>query len=192
MATLVPVSESSLQWRVVDGEGGHATLAIANHLDAELWGVLSQEVDYVSRETVLCGSGLVRLYRAMCAVWGSHPEALDAAQVSARGVTMTDPVCHQTLESFCGLLGNTAGDFALTVGARGGVYIAGGIAPKIVDFLSASPLRRRFDERGPMSAYVSQIPIYIVLDDNPGLVGAMRYSVQLDHSGANASSQVSD
>ena len=85
---------------------------------------------------------------------------------------MHSPVCNQTLETFAGLLGNAAGNLALMFLAKGGVYIAGGIAQKLTDYLVTSPLRRRFEERGPMSEMVSQIPLYLVQDEEPGLLGA--------------------
>ena len=85
---------------------------------------------------------------------------------------MDDPVCHQTMELFAGLLGCAAGNLCLTVGAKGGIYIAGGIAPRIVDFLATSPLRRRFEEKGLMHDYVADVPIYIVTEAEPGLIGA--------------------
>ena len=86
---------------------------------------------------------------------------------------MTDPVCHQTLETFCALLGAAAGNLALTAITRGGVYIGGGIVPRMVDFLSTSPLRRRFEERGAMSELVKDMPLYILAEPDAGLVGAM-------------------
>lgn len=174
MAALVPqVGGDQPGWRVVSSEGGHADLAAGSPLEAELWQFLAQKHGHVSWETVLCGSGLQNLYQAMCGVWGAAPEALNAAQISARGVSMEDPVCHQTLECFCALLGSAAGNLALTVTAVGGVYIGGGIVPQMVDFVRTSPLRRRFEERGEMSDYVQQIPLYIICDHNPGLLAAL-------------------
>jgi glucokinase len=84
-----------------------------------------------------------------------------------------EPVCHQTLEIFFALLGAAAGNLALTVFARGGVYLAGGILPALADFAAVSPLRRRFDERGAMSEMVQAIPLYLILDTAPGLTGAL-------------------
>ena len=159
-------------WHVLSGEGGHADLAPATHLETELWSVLTQEFGHVSLETVLCGSGLVNLYEAMCVTWGMPAEPLTAAQISAQGSSMESLVCHQTLETFFGLLGGAAGNLALTAGARGGIYIAGGIVPRMTDFAVSSPLRRRFDDKGVMRHFVEPIPLYLVLDENPGLLGA--------------------
>lgn len=167
-------------WQVVPTEGGHADLAPGSALEAELWGVLSQSLGHVSWEAVLSGPGLVNLYGAMCAVWGTKSDSLSPADIVAQGVDMQSPVCHQTLETFAGFLGSAAGNLALMFLARGGVYLAGGIAQKLASFLQTSPLRRRFEERGPMSSLVSTIPLYIVADPEPGLLGAYRLAESLE------------
>ena len=81
-------------------------------------------------------------------------------------------MCHQTLEMFCNLLGTAAGGLAVTVCATGGVYVAGGILPKLGDFFERSQFRRRFEQRGPMSDYVKAIPTRLVLEPELGLVGS--------------------
>ena len=169
VATLVRVDDA---WQAISGEGGHADFAPASHLETELWQILVLEHGHVSWETVLSGPGLVNLYRAMCATWGQPPEELNASDIAARGVEMADLVCHQTLETFAALLGGLAGNLALTLNAQGGVYIGGGIAPRLKEFLPASPLRRRFEEKGAMSKLVADIPLLVITEDNPGLVGA--------------------
>lgn len=171
MATLVPLSTGG--WQVLAGEGGHADMAPGSHLETELWQVLMSQHGHVSWERVLSGPGLVNLHAALSVVWGNAPaEPLAPADILSAGVTLEDPICHQTLETFCGLLGAAAGNLAVTVGARGGVYIAGGIVPRMIDFVSASPLRRRFEERGPMHDYVADIPLLLITGDDAGLVGA--------------------
>lgn len=180
MATLLPSSDKTLtSWRVLPSEGGHADLAPSTFLEAELWSLLAQNHDHVCLETVLSGGGLINLYNAMAQLWGSEPQDLTAADISSLGMTMSDPVCHQTLEAFAGFLGSAAANLALTVGARGGVYISGGIAPQMRDFLIASPLRRRFEEKGDLSGYVKEIPLLIILDAEPGLTGAMHCLAEL-------------
>jgi glucokinase len=169
MGVLVPVGDA---WQVVPSEGGHADLAPGSRLELELLGVLQAELGHVCWESVLSGPGLVRLYRAVCVVWGTAPRDLDAAAISRHGVDADDPVCHQTLEVFCALLGSAAGNLAITVSALGGVYLGGGILPRLADFLAASPLRRRFEDRGAMTGMVREIPLYLILDRHPGLIGA--------------------
>ena len=175
MATLVPIAG---QYRVFPSEGGHADLAVTNALEVELWSALSRRVPHVCWEAVLSGPGLVNLYTALCEVWGVQPSDLSAAQISAAGVDVADPICHQTLELFFAFLGTAAGSLAVTTMATGGVYVGGGIVPRLVDFAVGSGLRRRFDERGMLTEVVRQIPLYLVLDEMPGLAGVARYLVQ--------------
>jgi glucokinase len=160
------------RWRVLPSEGGHGSFAPSDPLEAEVFALLLQQHGFVAWETVLCGPGLVNLYQAVCSVWGASAEALNAADITSRALTVDDPVCHQTLEMFCNLLGTAAGNLALTVCATGGVYLAGGILPRIGDFFAASQFRRRFEDRGPLSAYVKAIPTYLVLE--PNLASAAR------------------
>lgn len=169
MGFVVPDGE---RWRVLPSEGGHGSFAPSDPLEAEVFALLLQQHGFVAWETVLCGPGLVNLYQAVCSVWGASAEALNAADITSRALTVDDPVCHQTLEMFCNLLGTAAGNLALTVCATGGVYLAGGILPRIGDFFAASQFRRRFEDRGPLSAYVKAIPTYLVLEPELGLRGA--------------------
>jgi glucokinase len=159
-------------WRVLPSEGGHAALAPADPLEAEVLAVLQGHHEFVGWETVLCGPGLVNLYRAVCEVWGCPAEPTDARDITAKAISVDQPVCHQTLEMFCNLLGSAAGDLALTVCATGGVYLAGGILPQMADFLLASGFRRRFEMRGPLTWYVEVIPTWLVLEIDLGLLGA--------------------
>lgn len=173
MAVLVPENGD---YRVQPSEGGHADLAITSHLEAELWTALSRRVSHVCWEAVLSGPGLVNLHAALCEVWGVEARPMTAAQISAAGLSVDDPICHQALELFFGFLGTAAGNLAVTTLATGGVYIGGGIVPRMVEFAASSPLRRRFEERGMMTDVVRGIPIWVVLDANPGLAGAIRYA----------------
>lgn len=168
MGFVVPEGD---RWRVLPSEGGHGTLAPSDPLEIEVLGLLLRHHRVVVWETVLCGPGLVNLYQAVCEVWGCSADAVTASDITARAL-VDDPVCHQTLEMFCNLLGTAAGNLALTVCATGGVYLAGGILPRIADFLGASQFRRRFEDRGPLSAYVKPIPTHLVLEPELGLLGA--------------------
>ncbi len=170
MGILIPESGG---WRALASEGGHGDLAPGSHLEMELLALLQAEHGHVSWESVLSGPGLVRLYQGVCALWGVRAETVTPEWISASGVDAAEPVCHQTLEVFFGLLGAAAGNLALVLGAKGGVYIGGGIVPQLADFAAASPLRRRFEERGPLSGYVADIPLWIIMDPEPGLLGAL-------------------
>jgi glucokinase len=169
MGFVVPARDG---WRVLPSEGGHAALAPFDLLEGEVLGVLHRLHDFVAWETVLCGPGLVNLYRAVCAVWGCPAELTDARDITAKALSVDEPVCHQTLEMFCNLLGSAAADLALTVCATGGVYLTGGILPQMADFLCASQFRRRFETRGPLAWYVEAIPTWLVVETDLGLRGA--------------------
>jgi len=169
MSVLLPEGEQG--WRVLASEGGHTDLAPGNHLEQELLTMLMAEHGTVCWETVLSGPGLVRLHQAVCRLWGLPVEPLTAEEISARGVAVDDPVCHQTLEMFFGLLGAAAGNLALTVCADA-VYIGGGIVPALAGFARESPLRRRFEERAELGNLMKPIPLLLILDTHPGLIGA--------------------
>lgn len=170
MAILVPARSG---WQVLPSEGGHADLAPGNPLEQEILSLLQVKHENVCWETVLSGPGLVNLYEVVCQLWGSEPHAATPEWISAQGVAADDPICHQTLDLFFGLLGAAAGNLALTVCAHGGVYIGGGIVPALRDFAVESPLRRRFEERCGLADFAEDIPIYLILDENPGLIGAL-------------------
>ena len=165
------------QMLVLPSEGGHADLAPASPLELEVLQILGDRLPHVTWESVLSGPGLVNLYSALCAIWGVEQENVTAEWVTAQGVNVDEPICHQVLELFFGFLGSAAGNLALTVCAQGGVYIGGGIVPAIVrsnpDFAATSPLRRRFEERGRLTDYAASIPLKVILDEDPGLLGAL-------------------
>lgn len=176
MSMLMPLDGG---WRVLPSEGGHADLAPGNPLEMELLGILEGDRGHVCWEDVLSGPGLVRLYQAVGRLWGGEVEPVAPEWITARGITAEEPICHQTLEVFCGLLGSAAGNLALTTWATGGVYLGGGILPAMADFLADSPLRRRFEERGAMSGRFREVPLYLILDPAPGLVGARAWLADL-------------
>ena len=159
-------------FRALPSEGGHGDFASTDPLEHEIYQQLAATHGFVCWETVLCGPGIVNLYSAVCAVWGTRPVHDDPAAITAHAADARDPVCHQTLELFCNLLGTAAGNLALTVCAEGGVYLCGGIVPGILAQLSASHFRRRFETRGPLSDYARRIATTAVTSDALGLVGA--------------------
>lgn len=172
MALLVPHGDS--EWLVVPSEGGHADVAPGTPLEHEILQILLAQHEQVCWETVLSGPGLVNLYRAVCALWDVAPEEVAPEWITRNAVDAEVPICHQTVELFFGILGGAAGNLALMACAEGGVYIGGGIVPQLAEFAAASALRRRFDERGALSDYSAQIPLYVILDDDPGMIGALQ------------------
>jgi len=177
MSVLLPPAAAAGPVTVLSSEGGHGDLAPGSPLEMEVLQILSTRLDHVSWESVLSGPGLLNLYRALCSIWGTEPAAVSPEWITSHGINADAPICHQVLELFFSFLGAAAGNLALTVCAEGGVYIGGGIVPAIVaandGFVPASPLRRRFEERGALTGYVKQIPLYVILDRDPGLIGAL-------------------
>lgn len=159
------------RWGAVPGEGGHVDLPLGNAREARLWRHIQIEVGHVSAETVLSGGGLLRLYRAICAEDQQVPDLATPEAITAAALA-GDPMAEQVLEQFCCWLGRVAGNNVLTLGARGGVYIVGGIVPRFADFLLKSGFARSFADKGCMSAYFNAIPVWLVTAPYPGLVGA--------------------
>jgi glucokinase len=156
----------------VQGEGGHVTMAAADERETAVLELMRHRFDHVSAERVLSGPGLVNLYNALCELSGEHAAPLTAAQITNAGIEDEIPRAREATAMFCAMLGTIAGNLALTIGARGGIYIAGGIVPRIADFFAHSQFRRRFEARGPMSYYVKSIPTRLVLEADLGLLGA--------------------
>ncbi len=157
----------------INGEGGHATLAAGNAEEAALIELLRQRFGHVSIERVLSGPGLVNLYEATATIEGAAVHTLDPADVVERARQGSDAVCATALRHFCNLLGSAAGNLALTLGARGGVYVAGGIAPRIFGEIEASDFRRRFEDKGRFGGYLAQIPTFVIASEvSPALLGA--------------------
>jgi glucokinase len=159
-------------WVAISGEGGHATLAPADGFESELLRHVRGEFAHVSAERLLSGIGLPVLYRAVAGVTGATAAALSAEAIVERGMSGEDAACSQTLDSFCALLGSFAGNVALTLGARGGVYIGGGIVPRLGDRFFASAFRQRFEAKGRFRAYLEPIPTAVITDTLAALSGA--------------------
>ncbi len=162
-------------WIPLDSEGGHASLAVSGDREADLLRVLEQLYGRVSAERVLSGPGLRALYQAVCTLDGTHNDDLPPSEIVKRATEGENGACQEALDTFCALLGGFAGDFALTLGARGGIYIGGGIVPRLGGFFARSAFRKRFEDKGRLSAYVAAIPSYVITADYPALSGAAAY-----------------
>lgn len=169
VSALLP--EGTGRWRVLPGEGGHVDLPLGCAREVALWQVLRRELGHVCAESVLSGSGLLRLYHASCVLDGQMPQFDSAAALSAAALA-GDAGATAVLEQFCCWLGRVAGNHALTLGARGGVYLAGGILPRFADFLQGSGFARCFVDKGVMSGYLEDIPVWLATAEQPGLLGA--------------------
>ena len=159
------------RWAALPGEGGHVDLPLSSVRETQLWQHLHNEIGHVSAESVLSGGGLPRLYRAICAVDG-HAPTLDTPQAITAAGLAGDPIAREVLEQFSCWLGRVAGNNVLTTGARGGVYIVGGVIPRFADFFLESGFARCFADKGCMSDYFKGIPVWLVTAPYSGLVGA--------------------
>lgn len=172
MSGLVPDGED---WTLVAGEGGHATMPAATLLESAVLDSLRGRWDHLSAERVLSGAGLVDLYRA-CAARAGRPARLTLpAEVAAGALNGTDEDCATAVGLFFAMLGTVAGNLALTLGATGGVYVTGGIAPRLRDAMAGSLFRDRFTGKGRLTGYMQAIPTYLVLDTAPALLGLANF-----------------
>ena len=164
------------RWIALEGEGGHVTLAPATAREAEVLSVLRERYGHASAERALSGPGLEALHDALCQLESGAPTvALSAAEVTERALAGTDPRCVEALDLFCGFLGNVAGNLALTLGARGGVYIGGGIVPRLGGAFARSRFRACFENKGRFQSYLASIPVYVIrAETSPALLGAAR------------------
>lgn len=165
---LIPAGE---KWVPLTGEGGHVTMAPYTGRENAALAVLRHHLDHVSAERVLSGPGLVNLYNALAEVDGVPARQYTAAQITDEVTGRDDPLCAETTEMFCAMLGTIAGNLALTLGARGGVYIGGGIVPRLGERFAESPFRERFMAKGRFRAYLATIPTYVVTHHLPAFLG---------------------
>jgi glucokinase len=155
-------------------EAGHATLPSENRREDAIILVLRERLQHVSVERVLSGPGLVQLYHAIAEVDALTVPQRSAAEIVDHALAGDCEACRNALDAFCAFLGGVAGNAALTLGALGGVFIAGGIAPRFTDFLRQSAFRERFEAKGRMSPYMARIPTSIVVHPYPAFVGLAR------------------
>ncbi len=156
---------------ILTGEGGHAGLSPATALEIEVVRRLAIEHGRVSVERLISGPGLLALYQRLGEIRGLAAPIAEPAGVTHAALA-GQVLAKAALGAFCALLGSVAGDFALAYGARRGVYISGGIAPDILDFLKASDFRARFEDKGRMSDYTRAIPTFVVVQPHAALIGA--------------------
>jgi glucokinase len=165
---LIPMGE---RWLALSGEGGHITMAPATARESIVLDHMRQRFDHVSAERLLSGPGLVNLYNTLAQIDGVPAASYSPAQITDTHIGERDPHCREAVEMFCAMLGTIAGNLALTLGARGGVYIAGGIVPKLGSRFAASLFRRRFEDKGRMRPFLAAIPTYAITHPFPAFFG---------------------
>lgn len=169
-ATLLP------DGRVLVGEGGHVTLPAADDREAALLAILRRRFEHVSAERVVSGMGLVDLHEAVRELDGLTASGIeDAADVTAAAAAGDAPA-QATLDAFFAFLGSVAGNMALVVGARGGVYLAGGILPRLVEPLLGSRFRERFEQKGRFRGYLESIPTKLIVEPDPAFLGLVAFA----------------
>ncbi len=157
---------------VLATEAGQIALAPGNEREIEILRYLARDRAYVSFEHALSGPGLLNLYRAICALRDQSPLLTQPSQVTQAALERSDAAAVEALDVFCGLLGSFVGDLCLLYGARGGVFLAGGILPQIRDVLLTSSFRQRFFNKGVMRAFLQQVPVRLMEHGQHGVIGA--------------------
>ena len=159
------------RWLPLQTEGGHVTFSPTDGREWAIGQILHRRFGHVSPERLLSGPGLVNLYAALAELEGWPAEDLTPADLTERALAGTCPHSREVLELFCGALGTAASNLAITLGARGGVYIGGGIVPRLGDFFDRSTFRSRFEAKGRFSTYLAAIPTWVITAANPALRG---------------------
>ena len=158
-------------WVALASEGGHATAAAADEREEAILALLRHRFGHVSWERVASGAGLVNLYEALVALGGGEAMPHTPAQIGSAALAGTDPAALAAVESLCAFLGTAAGNLALTVGATGGTFVAGGLAPRLLPILERSLFRERFEAKGRLRPWLEAVPTHVVTHPLPAFVG---------------------
>ncbi|NQV86880.1 MAG: glucokinase [Woeseiaceae bacterium] len=166
----------------ISGEGGHVGFAPESQVQIEVLKVLRERFERVSAERLVSGSGIENIYNALTLIHGEKKAQLTAAEVFAAAATGNDPRAVETVGLFFDVFGQVAGDLALVLDARDGVFIAGGIAKRYPDLLAGSGFRNAFESKGRHRALMESIPTQLVTHDEPGLLGSAYCALELSCS----------
>lgn len=169
MAGLIPLQHG---WVPLVTEGGHVSFAPCDDTEMAIQKLLQAEFGRVSVERILSGPGLVSLYQAHAQIRGRSPVLHSPEAITSAAVEGSDPLAQEVLRHFCELLGRTAGDAVLALGSLGGVYLCGGILPRILEFFRHSSFAQAFTAKGRMTPLLEQTPVYVIIDPHTGLLGA--------------------
>lgn len=165
---LIPTGEG---YTALQSEGGHATFSPANQIEVAILQFAWREFPHVSAERLLSGAGVELIYRALARYHDRDAGPLPAPEISRRALSGECALCDEVIEIFCGMLGTVAGNLAVTLGAQGGIYIGGGIVPRLGQRFDASSFRRRFKDKGRFGSYLSQVPTYVITAPYPAFIG---------------------
>jgi len=167
---LVPAGE---RWVALQSEGGHVAFSPSDEREVAVLQYCWRRYDHVSAERIVSGPGIALIREALAASRAlSVDPSLSTAAIVERALDGSDALCRETLDCFSGMLGTVAANLAVTLGATGGVYIGGGVVPRLGDYFAGSPFRARFEKKGRFSAFTAQIPTLLITAPYPALTGA--------------------
>jgi len=166
------------QWVSLGGEGGHVDFAPIDDTEIQILNFLLTKYEHVSYEQLLSGLGLQQIYQALMSIKGRAPEAFEAKDITQKAINNECDVCKETLDKFCEILGSFAGNLSLTLASFGGVYIAGGIVPRFIDYIKNSNFRSCFEAKGRFESFNQAIPTFVITEPQPGLIGASAFLCQ--------------
>lgn len=176
VGALVPSGDG---WTLIPGEGGHVSLPPSSEIEDRILVILRKRFGHVSAERALSGMGLVNLYQALCEIDGVAAAPFTPADVTDHAIRGTDPICVKAFAHFCEMLGTVAGDLALTLGASGGIYIAGGILLRFKEAFAASGFRARFESKGRFRDWLQTVPTRLILEESPALLGLANVPIEV-------------
>ncbi|WP_317202495.1 glucokinase [Janthinobacterium sp.] len=158
-------------WTPLQSEGGHVSFSPIDEREIAILRFAWRSFEHVSAERLMSGDGLELIYRALAEQRGDAGPALSAPEISRRALSGECALCVDVIDAFCGMLGTVAGNLAVTLGALGGIYIGGGIVPRLGEHFARSSFRRRFEEKGRFVDYLAQIPVYVITAEFPAFTG---------------------
>ena len=164
----------SNEYIVIAGEGGHMSFAPKNDLEIGVLKFLQETYKRVSYERILSGQGIENIYKAICFIKGFVFSFKSASQISALA-REKNKEAEQTFEMFFSAFASFAGDLALLINAKSGVYIAGGIVEKNYDLLDKAKFAKDFNQKGRFYNFNKDIPVYLIKEKQPGILGAQYY-----------------
>ena len=160
------------EYLAVPAEGGHASFTAFNPEEVELWQYVHKRFPHVSFERFVSGPGLQLIYEAVCHQQQVTISALPSpAEITEKALSKECWLCQTTIDHFCRMLGTVASNLAITINAFGGVYIGGGVVPRILDYFMQSDFRCRFEDKGRLRQYLEKIPVYVITHDFPAFLG---------------------
>ncbi len=181
MATLIKNPMGG--YLAIPAEGGRSSFPPVSDEEIELWRFVHKRFSHVSAERFVSGPGIQLIYEAYCSIRGVQIKTLPTpAEITTKGVSGEDWLCRLSIDTFCRMLGTVASNLAVITNSFGGVYIGGGIIPKILNYFLKSEFRSRFEDKGRYRPFLANMPIFVIIDEFPAFLGASyALDVYLNH-----------